>query len=318
MSKSGIIHEMPFDDYLAVEALDFSLAKWMLASPLDCWARSWLNPNKEDADSPAMTNGRAMHCRVIEPETFARSYVPKLDPADYPLALRTVDDMKEACRRLELKVGGNRADLVERLKPHDDVVMWDDIVSEYGRENAGAEFLDRGTLSDIEIAAKMIEAHPQLSKCFKGGSPEVSVFWKDGETGTPMKCRIDYLKPKAICEYKTFNNIYGKSVDRAIFGAIASGRYQIQAVFQKEGLKACGDIAERQFLWVFQAQGIAPVARGHILSEGALYQAAIAQYQYCVREFARCLEVYGADPWVDPQDIQFLDDMLIPAYATED
>ena len=318
MSNRGIIHGMPFADYLAVEALDFSLAKWMLTSPLDCWVRSWMNPQREDADSKAMANGRAMHCRIVEPEQFGKSYVAALDPADFPLALRTVDDMKEACRRLDLKLGGRRDDLIERLRPHEDVTLWDDLVADYGREHAGAEFMDASQIAEIEIAAKMIEAHPQLSKCFKGGQPEVSVFWIDEETKLPLKCRIDYLKPGVIVEYKTFNNAYGKSVDRAIFGAIAAGKYQIQAVFQKEGLRANGDTAEREFLWVFQQQGVAPVARGHILSEGALYQAAVAQYRHCVREFAHCLEHYGSDPWVDQQDISYLDDMLIPAYATED
>ncbi len=314
----SIKHDMPFADYLAVEALDFSLAKWMLASPLDCWARSWLNPDREDTDSPAMRNGRAMHCRIVEPQSFRKAYVPALNPEDYPLALRTVEDMKEACRRLDLKVSGRRDDLAKRLRPHDDVTLWDDVVSDYAKKHAGAEFLAAEQIVEIEIAAKMIEAHPQLSKCFQGGSPEVSVFWTDPETKLPLKCRIDYLKPKVIVEYKTFNNAYGKSVDRAIFGAIAGGKYQIQAVFQKEGLRANGDDAEREFLWIFQAQGIAPVARGHILSEGALYQAAVAQYRHCVREFARCLDTYGSDPWVDPQDISYLDDMLVPAYATED
>ncbi len=313
----SIKHDMPFADYLAVEALDFSLAKWMLASPLDCWARSWLNPAREDTDSPAMRNGRAMHCRIVEPQSFRKAYVPALNPEDYPLALRTVEDMKEACRRLDLKVSGRRDDLAERLRPHDDVMLWDDVVSDYARKHAGAEFLAAEQIAEIEIAAKMIEAHPQLSKCFSGGHPEVSVFWNDPETNIPMKCRIDYLKPAAICEYKTLTNPYGKLFEKACYGAIASGRYQVQAVFQKEGLKANGDSAEREFVWVMQSQGVAPIAKGFILSEGALYQAGLAQYRHCIREFARCLDAYGDEPWVDPQPIEYCDDMMVPAYATD-
>ena len=314
---SRIVHDMPFPDYLAVEALDFSLAKWMLASPLDCWARSWMNPNREDVDSPQMANGRAMHCRIVEPEAFSKSYVPMLDQADYPQALRTVEDLKEACRRLDLKVGRKRDDLIERLRPHDDVQLWDDVVSAYAKEHAGAEFMDSGVLADIEVAAKMIEAHPQLSKCFQGGRPEVSIFWTDEETRLPLKCRIDYLKSKAIVEYKTFSNVYGKSMDRAIMAAIASGKYHMQAVFQKEGLAANGE-PDREFLWVFQQQGIAPVAKGHIFMEGALYEAAKAQVRHAVREFARCLETFGSDPWVDPSPIEYLDDQSVPIWATED
>ncbi len=313
-----IEHDMPFADYLAVEALDFSLAKWMLASPLDCWVRSWMNPKREEAETQAMANGRAMHCRVIEPEVFKTAYVPALDPADYPLAIRTVEDAKEACRRLDLKVSGRRDDLLERLRPHDDVQIWDDLVSDYGKEHSGAEFLSADQMTEIQTAAAMIEHHPQLSKCFKGGEPEVSVFWTDEKTGLPLKCRIDYLKPAVICEYKTFSNPYGKSAERAIMAAIAGGKYHIQAVFQKEGLRACGDTAEREFLWIFQQQGVAPIARGHILSEGALYQAATAQYRHCIESFAECLERFGADPWVDLTPIMHLDDQMVPVYATED
>ena len=45
----------------------------------------------------------------------------------------------------------------------------------------------------IEIAAAMIEHHPELRHCFIGGYAEVTVIWF--EDGLWFKARFDYLKP---------------------------------------------------------------------------------------------------------------------------
>ncbi len=319
--QPGLYVDMPFDTYLAAEALDFSLAKWALVSPLDCWARSWLNPNRVDTETKAMVNGRAMHCRIVEgAEHFSQQYVAELDPADYPQAVRTVEDAKEQCRRLDLKVSGLRDELLDRLRPHDDVQIWDDMLEAHRDSNPGAEFLPSSQMHEIQLAAAMVENHPQLWKCFQGGKPEVSCFWRDEETGLLLKCRIDYLKPAAICEYKSFSNPLGKPVERAIYGHIAARRYHVQAAFQKIGLAQVyrsNETVGRQFVWIFQQNDGVPLARGIVFGEGSLYTAAVAQMRDAVNIFAANLERFGDAPWVDDTPIEQLDDLMVPIYATE-
>src|SRR3546814_14526079 len=62
----------------------------------------------------------------------------------------------------------------------------------------------------------MIEKHPDLSKAFSGGHPEVSIFWQDEQTGISCKARLDYLKARAIVDLKTFSNPLSKPIDKAI------------------------------------------------------------------------------------------------------
>src|SRR5262249_30177801 len=141
----------------------------------------------------------------------------------------------------------------------------------------------------IEIAAAMIEHHPQLGRAFTGGMPEVSVFWTDDRTGVPCKARFDYLKPRAIVDLKSYENVIGLPVRKAIARCVANYRYHIQAAFYLEGAKAARELVtagrifgvvdtgfvkalvdtrERTFLFVFQQKGPAPLARGMVLAPG--------------------------------------------------
>jgi hypothetical protein len=135
----------------------------------------------------------------------------------------------------------------------------------------------------------MIEKHPQLSKAFTGGMPEVSVFWTDAQTGVPCKARFDYLKPRAIVDLKSYENVIGLPVRKAMARCVANYRYHIQAALYLEGARSAGrliaegrvfgdvdpgfmrafvDAPERHFLFVFQQKGPAPLARGMVLAPG--------------------------------------------------
>ena len=58
------------------------------------------------------------------------------------------------------------------------------------------------------------------------------------ENDIRFKARFDYLKPKAIVDLKTFGNFMNKPIDSAIYSAMASGKYHIQAAFYMRAFQA--------------------------------------------------------------------------------
>lgn len=339
--QDGIYFGLPEESYFAHPAFSSSGIRWLRVSPLDFWSRSWLNPNRpEESPSEFMEMGKAYHKRIVEGrDAFYQCYAAELDAEKYPNALRTNDEIKARLRDMGEKTGGNKADLIARLLAVDpSAEVWDTLEREHAEHHGGKILISQPLIEKIELSAAMIEKHPQLCKAFTGGAAEVSIFWHDEETGVPMKARLDRLKARAIVDLKTFSNPLGKPIDRAIATSVASGKYHIQAAVYDEAAKigaryiregrVFGDVSpdvlkqlsgdgERDFLFVFQQTGIAPVARGKVLPKGLVFQCGQVVVRESIREFARYYEAFGETPWVDPSDIIAFDDAEFPVYLTE-
>lgn len=336
----GVYFGLPEGQYHAEPRLSTSAMKWLKISPRDFWVRSWMNPDRpEEEDTDAKESGSAHHKRILEGrDAFYRAYAAALEPADYPDALRTVEDIKARLVQLEQKVTGRKDDLIARLLDADPSTdVWDVLVAEHAKANAGKTLLRFEHIKRIEFAAAMIERHPALAKCFTGGYPEVTVFWTDQDTGVPMKARLDYLKVKAIVDLKTFSNPLGKGIDAAIYAAMASRKYHIQAAnyvdaankakalirdgrvhgnADRAWLDRFAATPEPEFIFVFQDTGPAQIARGKIFPKRSMYQIGQVEVRHLVSVFAECRERFGDGPWVDDATIEEFDDALFPAYAT--
>lgn len=337
----GVFFNMPEDTYHAIFALSNSGITHMRISTMDFWARSHLNPNRENPESEFMELGKAYDKRIIEGRAaFYANYAPALDPGAYPNCLTSVDDIKAAIGVLGQKPKGKRKeDFVTQLLELDPAAqVWDRLKEDHAELNAGKSLLDPTQIARIEIAAAMIENDPDLKRCFSGGYPQVSIFWYDQETGCPMKSRLDYLKARAIIDLKTFGNPLGKPIDRAIAGAMASGKYHVQAATYhqaveqlpalirdgltdwgapNEFLEALCQKAERRFVFVFQQTGIAPVARGKVFPKGLVYDCGVIAMRDAQVRFADCISRYGTDPWIDSVPLGAFSDEEFPAYMTE-
>ena len=345
--KQGVFFGMPEDEYFAVPALSASGVKNLRMSPLDFWARSrWLNPlyeeDNEEPDSFARTLGKAYHKRILEGrEAFDGCYAPAFDPADHPGALDGADAIKEALRKQKeaganVKLSGKKADMIANLLELDPRARIMDVLREtYEADHEGKTFLPVKSLDQIELAAAMIERDPQLAKAFTGGMSEVSVFWICPKIGIPCKARLDYLKPKAIVDLKTFANKNGYPISRAIDRELGYNRYPIQASWyydaadQIAGLinagKVYGDAPhdfisalhaghEKTFLYVFQQKGIAPIAIGKSFPRSLTNcLLAAAQCEAAKQTYRTCTETFGKDPWLVSEPITAFDDAQIPA-----
>ncbi len=344
--ESGVYFGLDEETYHRAFALSASGIKSLRVTPLDFWARSVLNPRLEDVleeegDSEAKQIGRAYDTRIVSgAQAFRAAYAPSIHADDYPDALRTVDDLKEALTKAGLRIKGKKADLIEMLLGADPTAqIWDVIKESYEAEHDGKEFLPHKLLTKIEIAAAMIEKHPTLSKAFTGGAPQVSIFWVDKTQGVPCKARLDYLKPSAIVDLKSFANMMGKPLEVAIPREIASRKYHVQGamydeavshvagfikaerVFGKADPNFLAALARNQpktFLFVFQMKGPAPVARGITLPrEGMLFRVGQSEIENAKVAFRAAWEKFGTDPWIDDSPITALDDAAVPPWALE-
>jgi hypothetical protein len=344
VQESGVYFGLDEERYHAALALSASGIKQLRVSTLDWFMRSPLNPERdEEEDNEARLIGRAYHRRICEGRAaFAASYHAAIDPADYPDALRTNEELCAAIARAGGPVKGVRglrkAQLIEQLLAIDpQALVWDRLVADHAAEHIGKILLSAPVIHRIEVAATMIEAHPQLKKAFTDGAPEVSVFWTDAETGVPCKCRFDYLKPRAIVDLKSFD-ARGLPLDKAIARAVALYKYNIQAAFYLKGaeeargliaegrvfgdadpllMRALHDASDRTFLFVFQSKGMAPVARGKVLAPGSVLDVGHLEVEQALYLWARCWETFGAEPWVDVSDITTFEDTEFPAFLVD-
>lgn len=336
----GLYFGLDDNTYHSLPYLSASGIKNLLVSPMNFWAWSWMNPLKPESDSDAMTIGKAYHKRILEGyEAFSDCYVEDFDGSKYPDSLKTSTEIQSVLRQRGLPVSGNKADLMFRLKQSDPTAtFFDEIYDDWlNNEAAGKTALSRVMIDRIEIAAAMIEKHPDLSKCFTGGYPEVTVIWQ--ESGIFFKSRFDYLKPKAIIDLKTFENMMNKPVDKAIYYAMASQKYHIQAAFYmgyaapkavefartgkvfgfatKEFLTKLGQTDGHDFYFVFQQKGIAPVARGKKFPRNIMFGCGMQAIEDAIIKYKQCIRIYGTSPWVDPTPIDEFEDESFPIFATE-
>ncbi|RVT93733.1 hypothetical protein [Sphingomonas crocodyli] len=363
--EPGIYFGMDDEAYHAIEACSATRLKKLAVSSMDMWGESNLNPDREVDNSPFKALGKAYHKRIVEgPEAYAAAYAIDLDKRDYPKALVSSDEIKHAIReagfkplgRITEEGGLNRAarkeDWIRQLldiAPETDI--WDDMVARHEAATKGRAQISAKQHRRIEIAARMIERDPDLSKAFAGGHPEVAVFWYCARTGAPMKAKLDYLKLKAIVDLKSFSNSVGRPVDRAIDFAISGQRHFMGVIIYREAVAtaktmiaatdgACvfsADGADEAIhadrvawarklaaqteppvcLWVYQQTGSAPVTRGRIMPVGTVFTITEGAIQALKRKYVACTKAFGTDPWIDVAPIRETADEDVPQSATD-
>lgn len=325
----------------------------MVASPMFYWATTpWLNPDYEEdeKESPFKELGKAYHARICEGrEVFYERYAPYLVVDDYPHALDTMDDMRRKIDELNdglpkeewIKKSGTKAEVAARILAVDpNAVIWDDVMSAHAEANKGKKLLMPKLINRIEIAAAMIEKHPQLKDAFVGGYPEVSIFWQ--ADGVNMKMRADYLKIMAVVDFKSYGNQRERPVNHAVAYSVAERKYHIQVATYQEGIAAAKEMLKErgmdcvfgavqpdpawiekfmkapppEFLFVFQQTGIAPITRGKVFPRGLVYDIGKITLRDQRELYRKCLEVYGTDPWLDIAEIETFQDEEFPAFIS--
>ncbi len=144
----------------------------------------------------------------------------------------------------------------------------------------------------VHAMASALRAHPLANRLLDPdhGSPEVSLYWPDDETGVPLRCRLDWLPERTdrrmvVPDYKT-----ARSADPAqIARSVATYGYHMQAAWNLDGVRATGWAEDPAFVLIVQ-ETTAPylVTVVEIATEALdigrrLNRHAISIYDRCVR-----------------------------------
>lgn len=195
--------------------------------------------------TPAMRLGTAIHTMLLEPEKFATRYVEKPKPEDFPgkKILFLLEDLKEKLKAVGEKVSGNKPELIARLKPYLDpkeFLIWDEVESEFKNsiEGSGKEILSE---ENSEILRGIKNYYDQecvdIKEIFATSYSEVTLIWRDEETGVMCKARLDCVRCEAIGEIKSFSiksGSYGRTLMEILHAEIKFRRYNLQfSIYQK-------------------------------------------------------------------------------------
>lgn len=369
----GIYFGMPEDEYHALPALSSHGVRNLASSPMLYWSRTTFvsdlarkrEEKRQEIERVHQTIGKAYHCRIMEgADEFHRRFAVELTEEDCAGALESTDQIKaaitEAGHKPSAKVPDDGGEYMRAAKKDDWIAQLLGINpaakilavmnQQHRARHAGKQFVSAEAYEQIEIAAAMVEADPEVRHAFTGGHAEVVLIWYCEKTGVPMKARVDYLKIKAAVDLKTVANQRGMSMERAIAQEVAGYKYTIQPSFYVEGIQAvkklvregsatvqvysrdgqdapalmawaakwAAEEGEPEWLWVFQQKGDAPITRGVFYPLQGSTRAVVDQIVLKQKErFKTFSTAFGTDPWLDVAPIYDMADEDLPPWATE-
>lgn len=250
----GVYFNLPENLYHADPALGSGDVRRLHTCPMYYWRESRMNPFYAGCEeTPALLFGRALHKLVLEGRAaFEAAYTVTPEVADHPGCLDTMDDLKRVLKAAGEKVGGNKPELIERVRATvPSALIFDDILAAYTAKctTDGATPLKRAIYEQVIAAAGFIAADGRVAPAFQGGRPEISVFWE--RDGVPLKCRLDYLRfgrnaDRSLCalltDLKSFANQRDIAPERAVALAIPEYRLDMQAAHNTDGASCIPDL----------------------------------------------------------------------------
>ena len=237
----GLYFGMPEEEYHSIPFFSRSFAVDILCD-LEQALYNLENPIEQ---TEAMLFGCKVHHLFLEPELFDKLYVTAPDSESYNekgyKILNTNDDIKEFLKSVDEKKSGNRPELIERAKPYlekEKALIWSEVRQEFLDDLKATSRIEL-TNSDLEKVDGLRRSFAKRSQCkeiLSSGYPEVTIIWQDEETGVMCKCRLDYLRPEAVGEIKTFSLKYNKPLFEALVDELRFRKYNWQFAFYFDAL----------------------------------------------------------------------------------
>lgn len=342
--EPGIYFGMPEEEHHAIEAVGSSALRDMLIDPLTCWVRH-VDPNrKPHEDTPATIRGRAFHSMLLEgAKVFASRFARALVREEHPGVIWSMDEYRRVCEQLDVKAGRSIPECAERLAGAGGDIRQIGyyVEADHAERAAGKTVLPAEDFDALERAAGIMEANGVRS-AFKGGAAEVTIVWSDEKTGLLCKARVDYLKPAAALDLKTFANKMGKPLGIAVAQTFIFERHHVQAYHYLQGIEhvkknILPQIARSEgvdkisfvdkphdFFMVYRQTGEVPnvVVRRFANRVGgdltAYYRTAAFERDLALSEYKRHLEMFGRDePWTSGAQIEDFTDEQFPSYMID-
>jgi hypothetical protein len=245
--KPGIYANIPFDEYLKIEAINKSGLEWFQWSPLHYWTNC-LSPNKpEQKTSDAMALGTAIHMAILEPERFAATYIasPRFDR-------RTKQGKQDS--------DGFRADC----------------------ERRGLTDIDEQDFETCKRVRDSVRATSAAEIILETGSSEVTMVWEDPIEGVLCKGRLDWLSA-VILDFKSTIDARHSAFSKQV----ANMGWHIQAAFYTDGYRAITKIEPPFIFGAIEKSAPFGCAFYELGSEEVdagrkLYRKWLAQYAKCL------------------------------------
>ncbi len=344
---SGIYFGMPAESYHASTALSATGCKQLMVGPANFWRQSPMNRDKSaEEPSDAQILGTAFHKRFLEGRSeFYRHYVRKLDASDHPDAIDGMEALREYGAALGVKGRSIEKLCAAILEKDPDAKLWPILKENHAVANANKEMLSAGIMRRIEQSAGFVETNKDAHRALSDGYPEVSLFWEDDESGVRMKARLDYLKWLSVVDLKTFANVRGKAIDKAVADVALSNA--IQPVVYCEGIEAIKGMLRRgdcpihgepepsfmdaltnapphTFVFVFVESCAYPAIRvrqfartGPDGEETLYWRYGRMAFRRGVETYKACMTAFGpSKPWLDEGPISVFQDTEFSIYAT--
>lgn len=238
LPQEGIYFNMPEADYHALPYFSRSFAEEVNFDLEEAEYRL-TNPVKQ---TDAMALGTAIHSMFLEEKTFNDIYVRHPNYSDFAgkKILKTSEDIQEFLVSVGERKTGKKEELIARAKPWIDprhFVIWDEEIAKFNEkvEREGKRVLSNDDFETMKGLRESFAKRNEIKEILSEGYSEVTIIWKDEETGIMCKCRLDRIRPEAIGEVKSFSvKNKKKSLFEYLFKEIVYNSYNLQfAVYQE-------------------------------------------------------------------------------------
>lgn len=277
----GIVFDLPFEQYLAIDALSASGMRELARSP-------WHYRNRvEKVRTRPMLRGSLAHCAVLEPDAMASRYV--VVPDDAP--------------KRPTKAQWNAAKPSESSQAA--MAWWTD----FSQFASSREIVPADDYAITQSQLRALQENSEIADTLRHGKGEVSVFWIDQATGVYCKARPDWVRPLKDGRVRLLDlkSVADESVD-AFGKSIARMGHHRQRAHYIAGMTAVGRLVEE---FVFAAVSTTPpvLAVPYILHDEAAQQG-VDECRELLELFAWCTE---NDKWPPPgEGLQVVD---VPKWA---
>lgn len=304
-----VIFDMPFEEYLAIEALSSSAIKTINVSISD-----FIEEKKENTSTPAKDLGRAYHKSILEGfEAFNAAYTVALNKDDY---LCTVDDLKEFLQECGCASKGKNKSDYENLARELGGAIYSDAIAQEKRE-----ILTRDQYDRLNIYSNYFDGK------FDDYQKEVTVLFE--MNGVSCKARFDAVNSKYGCilDLKTFTNPRKKMLDVLPAQIISQYRYDIQAVFYAQAYQAAHkagfftqEFEDFKFLWVQTQVGynvmetILKPDSEETYGSNAYWSKALHEIEQSAANFKEYLKIKDSKQKINFVPFNYLEDHHLPSY----
>jgi exodeoxyribonuclease VIII len=278
----GLVPDLSNEDYQASPGLSSSQLQDLARSPAHYWGLH-RDPRRPPAPTRAgQLEGTLAHCALLEPDEFDARYV-RLKPGD-------------PARPTEAQIhAANRS-----AKTLDAIDFWRMLRA------ANPHALEFITPTQYEVAMRQadnLRALPEVAELLDAGSPEISAYWVDEETGVYCRCRPDWAHPAGdtgcvLLDVKTCED----ATDEGFRWVIKRKGYFRQDAHYSRGFGAAARRTVHGFVFAAVESAWPYVARTHTI-DGPSREQAEQENAALLRLYAKCerdgLWPGGRDPGIN-------------------